>query len=85
MSLDHGLTMYNHHGCRCDVCRQAATEARSRVRLHKRLARIEQLVGEVAEELGLDWWEADLEREALTLKELDRRTKRQTRQGKGRK
>ena len=76
MSLDHGLTMYNDHGCRCDVCRQAATEARSRVRLHKRLAQIEQLVGEVAEELGLDWWEADLEREALTLRELDRRTKR---------
>ena len=76
MSPDHGWTRYNDHGCRCDVCRQAVTEARSRVRLHKRLARIEQLVGEVAEELGLDWWEADLEREALTLKELDRRMKR---------
>ena len=85
MSPDHGWTRYNDYGCRCDVCRQAAREARSKVRLHKRLARIEQLVGEVAEELGLDWWEADLEREALTLRELDRRTKRQTRQGRGRK
>ena len=73
MSPDHGWTRYNDYGCRCDVCRQAAREARSRARMHKRLARIEQLVGEVAEELGLDWWEADLEREALTLRELDRR------------
>lgn len=70
MTLDHGLAMYQGHGCRCDVCRSAATEARTRVKVLKRLRRIEQDVAELADELELEWWEADLELEARKAAEL---------------
>lgn len=36
----HGLSMYSHHGCRCDICREVWSEACKKYKLKAKLKKL---------------------------------------------